>query len=50
MLERRTRPPGRYEVVWRGVDDAGRDVASGVYYCRIDAGDYRETRKIVYLR
>ena len=50
VLERATRGPGRYEVVWRGVDDAGSDVASGVYYCRIDAGDYRETRKIVYLR
>ena len=50
ILERTSREPGSYETIWLGKDDAGRDVASGVYYCRIDAGAFRETRKIVYLR
>ncbi len=50
VLERCTREPGRYEVVWRGTDSNGRAVASGVYFCSIDAGSFEQTRKIVYLR
>jgi hypothetical protein len=50
VLERQTRDPGRYEVVWRGVDNADRAVASGIYFCRIRTGAFSQTRKIVYLR
>ncbi len=50
ILERMAREPGRYETVWRGTDAEGRAVASGVYFCSIDAGPFEETRKIVYLR
>ena len=50
VLERTTREPGRYEAVWRGVDDAGRAVTSGVYFCSIRAGGFEDTRKIIYLR
>ena len=50
VLERQTREPGRYEAVWRGVDNADRAVASGIYFCRIKAGAFSQTRKIVYLR
>jgi hypothetical protein len=49
-IERKERDPGRYEVVWRGTRADGRSVASGVYYCSIDAGGFKQTRKIVYLR
>lgn len=49
-LERRLRDPGRYEIVWNGRDNSGRGVSSGVYLCRIKAGGFRKTRKIVYLR
>ncbi|MDO9172242.1 MAG: FlgD immunoglobulin-like domain containing protein [bacterium] len=44
------RPSGRNEVTWDGRDAAGREAASGVYYCRLAAGDYRETRKIALVR
>jgi C1A family cysteine protease len=50
VLERTGRAAGRYSVLWNGKDDAGRDVATGVYFCRIKAGKYRETRKVLYLR
>jgi hypothetical protein len=50
IIERRAREPGRYETVWRGTDTEGRAVASGVYFCSIDAGGFRDSRKIVYLR
>ena len=49
-LERGDRVPGRYTVLWDGADDAGRDVASGVYFCRLKAGKISQTMKIVYLR
>ncbi len=49
-LERTVRGPGRYSVLWNGTDGAGRGVASGVYFCRIKAGKFSQTRKILYLR
>jgi hypothetical protein len=49
-LERKDRVPGRYTALWDGADDAGRDVASGVYFCRLKAGKLSQTMKIVYLR
>ncbi len=44
------REPGRYTTAWNGKDNAGRSVSSGVYFCRIKAGKFRQTRKIVYMR
>ncbi|MBN1827006.1 MAG: family 16 glycosylhydrolase [Candidatus Eisenbacteria bacterium] len=41
---------GRHEVVWNGRGDDGRDVASGVYFCRLLAGGYSETRRLLLLR
>ncbi len=42
--------PGRHEVVWDGKDDAGGRVASGTYFCRIDAGGISETSKVVLVK
>jgi len=44
------RTPGSYSVMWDGRDDRGRDVASGAYLCRMEAGDYRAVRKLVLAR
>jgi flagellar hook assembly protein FlgD len=41
---------GRHEVVWNGRDDDGRPTASGVYFCRLVAGGYSETRRITLIR
>ena len=43
-------PAGSYSVKWDGRDDTGRDVASGVYLCRMEAGDYRAVRKMLLAR
>ena len=43
-------PAGTYSVVWDGTDDTGRDVASGVYLCRMVAGEYSAVRKLVLIR
>ncbi|MBD3349592.1 MAG: T9SS type A sorting domain-containing protein [Candidatus Eisenbacteria bacterium] len=42
--------PGRYEVTWDGKNDAGGRVASGVYFCSLEAAGERSTRPIVLLR
>jgi hypothetical protein len=50
VLEHMQRSPGRFSILWNGTDGAGRGVASGVYFCRIKAGKFSQTRKILYLR
>jgi len=39
--------PGRYSIHWDGKDDRGRLLANGVYFCRLRAGDYQATEKLV---
>lgn len=41
---------GRYTVTWRGTDDLGRAVASGVYFVKMQAGDFVGIRKMTLLR
>jgi hypothetical protein len=41
-LLNKTQTPGEYSVIWNGQSHA-----SGIYICRLQAGDFTETRKLV---
>ena len=50
ILVREFRPAGRYQVEWDAKDDLGRDVSSGVYFYRFQAGDFGATRRMLLVR
>ncbi len=41
---------GTYEVRWNGLTDSGQKVTSGVYYYRMQAGEFIQTRKLVMVK
>ncbi len=45
-----TRGPGRHDVEWNCRDAGGSIVPAGVYFYRIDAGEFTATRKMILLR
>jgi hypothetical protein len=44
-LVNKKQPAGKYEIEWNA-----RGFASGVYYYRLQAGDFVKTRKLVHLK
>lgn len=44
------RNAGAYDAVWDGKNDKGKSIASGIYFCRMEAADYERTLKMVLLR
>jgi len=45
-----TQSAGRYQVRWVGDDALGRQVASGIYFYRLQAGDFSQVRKLMLLK
>jgi hypothetical protein len=44
------KPAGEYAIPWNGKNEASEDVASGVYFYRIKAGNYESVRRMTLLR
>ncbi len=40
---------GSHRIEWNSWDDAGSRVASGIYFAKFSAGEYKTTKKMVVL-
>jgi flagellar hook assembly protein FlgD len=48
--EIRTPQPGGVAVAWDGKNELGDPVSSGVYYYRLSAKSFSQTKKMVFLK
>jgi hypothetical protein len=42
--------PGRYNIIWDGKDNSGKEVGSGIYFYQLRTKEYTNTKKMVLLR
>ena len=50
VLVNEVQKSGYRTVTWNGQDQSGNRVVSGMYFCRLVAGEYTSTRKMILLR
>jgi Zinc carboxypeptidase/Carboxypeptidase regulatory-like domain/FlgD Ig-like domain len=50
ILLDRQQKAGDYNVVWDGKNGAGEPMATGIYFCRMQASEFTFTRKMILLR
>jgi len=41
---------GYYSVIWNGTNSSGNQVSTGIYFYRIIAGDFTQTKKMVFMK
>jgi len=49
-LQEDENPQGSYEVQWNGLDRSGNIVSTGVYFARLEAGEYSQTIKMLMIK
>ncbi|SVA49021.1 uncharacterized protein METZ01_LOCUS101875, partial [marine metagenome] len=49
-LVQKTHEPGRYRVVWGATNDYGQTLSSGMYFYRIQAGDFISVKKLILMK
>lgn len=50
ILRQETQAAGEYQVQWDGTNAAGKRVSSGMYLFSFQAGDFRQTQKMLFLQ
>jgi hypothetical protein len=50
LIDGKTVEAGIHTVTWDGLDNRGRSVSSGVYFCRYSAGGTESSQKMIMLR
>jgi hypothetical protein len=50
QLTSKPQDPGFYQVHWDGKSQAGKEVGTGIYIIRLDAGSFQQTRKVILVR
>ncbi|UCB51624.1 MAG: fibronectin type III domain-containing protein, partial [Candidatus Zixiibacteriota bacterium] len=46
----RVQPAGRHNLTWNGENERGDAVSSGIYFYRIEAGEFKNTRRMLFLK
>jgi flagellar hook assembly protein FlgD len=41
---------GTHSLIWNGTDNGGRNVASGIYFYKMQAGKYSSTKKMILMK
>ena len=49
-LKNEEQTAGDYNVVWNGKDDSSKSTASGVYFYKMQAGTYQQTKKMILMK
>lgn len=49
-LVNKNQKPGAYKVIWEGNNNAGSQVASGVYFYRLKTDEYTDSKKMILLK
>jgi len=49
-LVNQTKQPGNYKSHWNGMDNTGNQLPAGMYFARLQIGDYSSVVKMVYLQ
>jgi len=49
-LDQESQPAGWYDLQWQGLDRHGVQMSTGVYFCRLSAGSFNQTIKMLYLK
>ncbi|MBT3254320.1 MAG: T9SS type A sorting domain-containing protein [Candidatus Marinimicrobia bacterium] len=42
--------PGTYQIVWDGLDGQLRQVSTGIYFCKLQAGSFTKTIKMLFIK
>jgi hypothetical protein len=50
ILDEGVREPGRHAVAWDGRDFTGRTLPGGVYFARLDAGDFHASQRMMLVK
>lgn len=50
LLRESGRDPGPHRVLWDATDDAGRRMASGVYFIEVQSNGWRDSRKVILIK
>ena len=50
VLVNEYKAPGEYRINWNGKNEKGIPVAGGLYFYSIRSGEFRETKKMIFLK
>jgi flagellar hook assembly protein FlgD len=42
--------PGMQTLTWNGKDNSGKEVSSGSYICKMTAGSFHDSKKMIFIK